>query len=295
MSYESTVVATPDGRDLEVATVGAPSGPTVFFHHGTPGSAPMVRAFEDTAEERGVRMVTISRAGYGFSGRRAGRTAADVVSDVHVALDALGCGDYVSLGWSGGGPHALACATLDRPRCRGVITLAGLAPSTVDFDWTAGMGPENVEEFRVARAGGPAHEEQISIQRDFLVEATVTSLTELLGGLLSEVDILALKEPGVMEVMVDSFHHGLVPGHYGFLDDDKIFVGDWGFSLADVAGPVEVWYGDEDLMVPPSHGRYLVGAIAGATEFHQPSDGHISIVTDFQEPLFDRLVALAGD
>jgi pimeloyl-ACP methyl ester carboxylesterase len=200
----------------------------------------------------------------------------------------------VALGWSGGGPHALACAALDRPRCRGAISLAGVAPSTVDFDWTDGMGPENVEEFELARTGGAAHEEMISVQRDFLVEADVTSLPEMLGGLLSEVDILALKEPDVIDVMVESFVHGLEPGNFGFLDDDLIFVKDWGFALTDVAGPVEIWFGGEDFMVPATHGRYLATHIAGATAFHQAAEGHFSIVTKFQAALFDRLIALSS-
>jgi pimeloyl-ACP methyl ester carboxylesterase len=134
VNYESTVIPTPDGRDLEIAAVGDRDGRTVFFHHGTPGSAPMVRTLAAMANERGYFIVTTSRAGYGLSSRRAGRSAADVVSDVRVALDDYGRGDYVALGWSGGGPHALACAALDRPRCTGVITLAGVTQATDDCD-----------------------------------------------------------------------------------------------------------------------------------------------------------------
>jgi pimeloyl-ACP methyl ester carboxylesterase len=254
----------------------------------------MVRAFEAMAHDRGFFIVTTSRAGYGLSSRRAGRTAADVVSDVHVVLDMYGRGNCVALGWSGGGPHALACAALDRPRCTGVVTLAGVAPSTDDFDWTDGMGPENVEEFAVAREGGQAHEDLIELQRDFLVAATADTLVEMLGGLLSEADKVTLKDREALETMTVAFQHGLDLGYYGFLDDDRIFVGDWGFSLSDVDGPVDVWFGDQDLMVPPSHGRYLASHINGATSVHRSGEGHISIVTNFQAQLFDRLAALSA-
>jgi pimeloyl-ACP methyl ester carboxylesterase len=294
MGFEGAVVPTPDGRELEVAAVGDPNGSTIFFHHGTPGSAALARIFEDAATERGYFIVTTSRAGYGLSSRRAGRDVAAVVADVHVALDAYGRGDYVAMGWSGGGPHALACAALDRPRCVATVCLAAVAPSTVDFDWTAGMGPENVEEFALAREGGPRYEEHIKFQRDVLVDATADNIVELMGGLLSEADKVALKDPVTMDVMVEAFAHGLAPGYFGFLDDDQVFMNDWGFPLSRVDGPVDVWFAGEDLMVPATHGRFLADQIVGARPIFLAADGHISLVTNYQAELFDRLDELTA-
>ncbi len=86
--------------------------------------------------------------------------------------------------------------------------------------------------------------------------------------------------------------HGCAPSHFGFLDDDIVFMNDWGFSLEDVAIPVEIWYGDLDLMVPPTHGHYLSTHIPGARAVHYPSDGHVSIVTNHQAELMDHLADL---
>jgi pimeloyl-ACP methyl ester carboxylesterase len=90
-------------------------------------------------------------------------------------------------------------------------------------------------------------------------------------------------------LLVSSFVHGLSSSHYGFLDDDLLFMADWGFALGDITAPVEVWYGDEDLMVPPSHGTFLASRIKDVVVFQQPDDGHISLVTDHQSTLFDHL------
>ena len=95
--------------------MGDPTGDTVFFHHGTPGSTKTLLAFEPLTESGKLFFVTTSRAGYGASTRREGRNIAAVVDDTRSALDALGRESYVALGWSGGGPHALACAALDAP------------------------------------------------------------------------------------------------------------------------------------------------------------------------------------
>ena len=121
-----------DGRQLEIMTSGDPSGRTVVFHHGTPswaGLGPhMAEAFGNSF------VVSYSRAGYGNSTRQTGRTVSSVVSDIRQVLDHLGRKEYISVGWSGGGPHALACAALDSPRCQAALSLAGVVPMDVDFD-----------------------------------------------------------------------------------------------------------------------------------------------------------------
>ena len=294
MGHESDVVTLGDGRLMEVATVGDPTGPTVVFHHGTPGSAVLIEIFEPLAASRGVFVVTTSRAGYGRSSRHAGRRAADVVTDTEAVLDHLGRDQYVTVGWSGGGPHALACAALGAPRCLGALSLAGVAPVDAGFDWTEGMAAENVAEFALAQQGGEEYEAHIKFQSDVLVDATAQNIVELMGGLLSPVDVAAMARDDDRDIMARAFAHGSLQGHYGFLDDDHVFMHPWGFELADIAVPVEVWYGDQDLMVPPTHGAFLATAIRSATAFHQPDAGHISIVANYRDDVFDHIVALTA-
>ena len=63
-------------------------------------------------------------------------------------LDHLGHDDFVTVGWSGGGPHSLACAAGLPGRCRAAVTGAGWRCTTPrGLDFLDGMGPENHEEF----------------------------------------------------------------------------------------------------------------------------------------------------
>jgi pimeloyl-ACP methyl ester carboxylesterase len=72
-------------------------------------------------------------------------------------LDALGADTFVAIGFSGGGPHSLACAALLPGRCLGAASVAGVAPYGAEgLDFMAGMGPENVEEFSLAARGADA-------------------------------------------------------------------------------------------------------------------------------------------
>src|SRR5690606_16726875 len=121
-------VRTPDGRDLDVYVGGPEDGVPLLFHNGTPSSGHLYARFVDDAAQRGMRMVSFSRAGYGSSTRKPGRTVADVAVDAAAVLDAMAALGSYTLGWSGGGPHALGCAALLPDRVFAAATVGGLAP-----------------------------------------------------------------------------------------------------------------------------------------------------------------------
>src|SRR3954454_16368491 len=96
-------VRTPAGRTLEVVEAGAPDGPVVVKHHGTPGSGRFYRSEVESAEERGLRLVTYSRPGYGGSTAHTGRDIASAASDVTAILDGLRVERFATYGWAGRG------------------------------------------------------------------------------------------------------------------------------------------------------------------------------------------------
>jgi len=278
MNYHEVLIELPDGRNLEVATLGEPSGHTVLFHHGTPGSANLVKMLAPLADDGSLFVVTTSRAGYGKSSRLEGRDVAAVVRDAGAALDSLGRSDYVAVGWSGGGPHALACAALDAPRCLAAWSLAGVVPTNLDFDWTAGMGPENVEEFALAKEGGPEYETHIARYGDAFATATKDNVVELFGGLFSDPDKAVFEPEATREDFAASLRQGFEFGWRGFFDDDQAMMKEWGFDPATITVPVSVWFGDQDLMVPRTHGEWLVKNLPTASKHFFAGDGHVSLV-----------------
>src|SRR5262249_59603081 len=105
------------------------------------------------AAERGFRLVQYTRPGYGGSTPAPGRRVADAAGDVAAVLDALGVAEFLTVGWSGGGPHALACAAGLPGRCLAAASMAGVAPYRAEgLDWLHGMAGENVAEFSAALA-----------------------------------------------------------------------------------------------------------------------------------------------
>lgn len=155
-----------DGRRLDVRVVGPNDGAVLVFHHGTPGSAARDRLIEEPAVERGLRVVTWSRPGYGDSTRRLGRRVVDVVADTDAVLQAFGVQSCVVGGGSGGGPHALACAAR-LEAAKAVLVVAGVAPFDADgLDFLAGMGQDNVVEFGHAVAGEESLRPFLDAERD---------------------------------------------------------------------------------------------------------------------------------
>lgn len=158
MDAQRSNVLLTDGRVMEVAIVGPKDGTPVVFHTGTPGSVFLFEPFMEAAEARGLRYVTYSRPGYGNSTRQPGRTVADCASDTTQIANHLGLSRFFTIGWSGGGPHALACSALVSDRVIAAATMAGAAPQdSPGLNFLAGMGEENIEELSAAIAGPNEH------------------------------------------------------------------------------------------------------------------------------------------
>ena len=144
-------LALPDGRTLEAVDEGDPDGTLLIFHHGSPGAAVSFEPFDRAAAERGIRLVTLSRAGFGDSSRHEGRSVASAAADAAALADHLGAERFLTMGWSGGGPHALACAALLPERVPAAATIAGVAPYDAEgLAWTDGMGESNQIEYPLA-------------------------------------------------------------------------------------------------------------------------------------------------
>jgi pimeloyl-ACP methyl ester carboxylesterase len=287
-----TTLGLPDGRHLDIEISGPDDGLPLVFHHGTPGSVRRFGVVERAAHERGLRLVTFSRPGYGDSTRLPGRSVADVAVDVAAVLDHLDAPRCLVAGWSGGGPHALATAALLPDRVAGALVIAGVAPWDADgLDFLAGMGEQNIDEFGLAVRGEAAIRGSLEAEAIALRSATVADLVKGMDTLLPDVDRAVLTDEYGADLTA-SFAEALRVSVDGWLDDDLAFVRPWGFSPADITVPCFVWQGSEDLMVPFTHGQWLAGHIPGVTAHLETGEGHLSIGVGAMGAMLDELVTL---
>jgi pimeloyl-ACP methyl ester carboxylesterase len=286
-------VLLPDGRLLDMRVSGPAGGLPLVFHHGTPGAATPVHALERAAHARGLRLVTTSRPGYGRSTRQPGRSVVDVVADTDAVLAALRAGRCLTMGWSGGGPHSLACGAR-LTRAAAALVVAGLAPYDADdLDWMAGMGEQNVVEFSAAARGEGTLRPYLLREGEQLRSIHADDIVGSLKTLLPDVDRAALTgEFG--EDTAAGFREALRAGIDGWLDDDLAFTRPWGFSLAEISVPTLIWQGSADLMVPFAHGRWLGSRLPAATVHLEEGEGHLSVGLGKLDAMLDELVKAAG-
>lgn len=280
-------VTLPDGSTLAgLIDMDAPAGAEVLvYHHGTPAAGPERGPLLDAARAAGFQLVQVVRPGYGPSTRQPGRRIVDVVPLVEALLADLGVERFATIGWSGGGPHAIATAALMPARCAGALSLAGVAPHDADgLAWTDGMGQDNLDEFAASVAGEAALEEFLSRAHASLATVTGAEVVTELASLLPQVDREHLADE-LGEDMAAQIRWSLAQGIWGWLDDDLAFVSPWGFDLGSLEVPVLVWQGTEDLMVPYAHGQWLAARIPTAVPHLATGEGHLSLAAGLQPGL----------
>jgi pimeloyl-ACP methyl ester carboxylesterase len=294
MRAKRQLIPMPDGRDIDVLTTGPEDGFPLVIHEGTPAGLVVDSNTAAEAAQRGLRYVVAARPGYEGSTPRPGRRVADVADHVAAVLDALGVGEFVSMGMSGGGPHTLACAALLPGRCLAAASIAGVAPYEADgLDFLAGMGPENVTEFTLTLEGADALTPYLEKEAEPLRQITGEQITAALGGVISGADAGVITGEFADELAA-SIRAALREGVAGWRDDDLAFAADWGFSLDALAGRVAIWQGDQDLMVPFAHGQWLAAHIPGARVHLEPGAGHLTMVVTAIGRILDDLLDLAG-
>jgi pimeloyl-ACP methyl ester carboxylesterase len=279
-----------DGRSLEVLENNVQSRQAIVFHHGTPSDATLWTGWLEHCAKRGMRACAASRPGYGGSSRMPGRRVVDIGDDTQQLLRQLEVADFVAIGWSGGGPHAIACG-LDA-NCRGVITLAGVAAyGQHDLDFLAGMGPENHQEFGAAIQGEDAINAWMEQNAVALKTITGAQLRDAFGGLVGEVD-RAVINGRFADDLAATMRHALAPGYYGWVDDDLAFVKAWDVPFESVTCPVQIWQGDQDLMVPSAHSHWLDDKIATGHLNFVAGHGHLSLIEEYRDSILDQASAM---
>jgi pimeloyl-ACP methyl ester carboxylesterase len=284
-------VTASDGRTLTVREGGDPAGVPVLTISGTPGSSTLYEPHVRDATERGIRLFSYDRPGYGGSTRHEGRTVADCADDIAAVCDALGVERFCVWGISGGGPHTLAAAALLPERVAAAASLASVAPYDAEgLDFFAGMGEQNIEEFKVARDDEAGHKAASARDRADLLAATPGQLVELWQTLLGPADRLVATDT-FAQFLLDHIRAGIEPSGDGWFDDDLVFLRPWGFDLASIRVPVLLLQGEQDKFVPYGHGVWLSEHIPGVEARLTAEDGHLTLAENRVPEVHEWLLA----
>jgi len=271
-------VRTPDGRSLAVEDAGDPAGRPVLVHMGTPNSRHLYGPNVADAAQRGLRLISYDRPGYGGSTPHPGHSVADCTGDVRAICTALEIGRLAMWGISGGGPYLLACAALLPDLVVAAASLASLAPYGVaGLDWFAGMGQDNVDDFRLLLSDEDAARAKTDKDRDEVLATPAGELAKALESLLTPVDAAVLQGE-MAQYLTYAGREGLAPGSQGWWDEGCAHIRPWGFELADISIPVLLLHGRQDQFVPFGHGQWLAAHVPGVEARLLGGDGHLTLL-----------------
>jgi pimeloyl-ACP methyl ester carboxylesterase len=228
-------------------------GPPVFYFHGG-GDSRLSRP----PETHGVRLLAVDRCGE----RVRGRTLRSWAEDVLALADDLQIGRCGVVGWSAGGPHALAVAAAGAGRVERVALVASMpAPELVS------ALPRDVRlVMRLARRS---------------TRLAARSL-ERWGREPPPTTGDAAHDEAYARGRLESFTHGGL-----WLAHELAYLGrPWGFELADVRVPVTLWWGRRDRVTP----------LPIAADFQRRlPDATLKVVDDSHQLLFSRWREILAD
>ena len=278
-----SAVSLPDGRTLAYAEWGDPDGVPVVLLHGSPGSRLMCPDSEATVRA-GVRLITFDRPGYGRSDPVVGRDLLDFVPDLAYLADHLGIDTCPVIGWSGGGPFAVACgrAAANRFDRVGLVSSPGpellmpvedsrLTDRARDLQSRIGIGDQSVID-------------EVRALYGFYADNPLALLESALAS-EDNPDRHVLLRPDVTEAFRTMWTEGGRQGAEGLVVDWRATALGWGFPLSEVGVRVEVWHGDADRIVPITHGYYLAQELPDAVLSVYPGEGHSIASTHWEEML----------
>ncbi len=279
------VVRLADGRKVTVAEWGPADGTPVFLLHGQPGSRLMCPDRRVT-HESGVRLIAFDRPGYGGSTPRPGRRIVDGADDLAEIATALGLERFGVVGWSSGGPYALAAAARIPERLTGVAVVAGDGPSEESPDLLDGMSESSRDRVRRAREGDP----RVIAELEDRLAPFAASPEQILAGSdeagPENPDGRLLADPGYRAAMLRMFEEGFRQGVSGWRDDWIATYTPWGFRLADVRRPVDVWWGNADRLTERPHTDALAAGLGDRAHVRiGPGAGHSLAATHWAEIL----------
>jgi len=277
---------------LGVRESGTPGGSPVLHFHGTPGSRLEMAWADEAVAQAGVHLVTFDRPGYGLSTQV--QFSLSRVANLGIELvDRLGWQQFATLGWSGGGPFALATAAAAAGRVSAVGVISGAGPF------------QEIPGALESLSGGDAEGAALSASDPAAAAAAFAGTFADLAAVSDEAHLLAAFEPALSErdqrvlasppnataVLLDiqeAFRQGSLGGGW----DNVAWVGAWDFKLDTVECPVLLWYGDEDLMAPPSFGNWLAAHLPNGRLTMRRGYGHLAAFEHLPEML-DELLAPA--
>lgn len=293
-----------DGRTIGFAEYGAlPSHAkhTVVFMHGTPGTRLFFHSeHAQAAKAAAVRVIVPERPGFGLSTECEGRTLLGFADDVAELLGVLQLERVSVMGYSAGGPYALALAKRWPLSVKDVAIVSGLSPPWLDKvdSVTRGMSRMSWWGYFIARRMPWMLPFLCRLMSGSAVRGVLDPSREDFN---SEENDVFRNDLGIRRLFAASTLelYSRPGGATAEAWDYRLFAQDWGFELSEIPEsiPVYLYAGEDDDKVTPNMWRVLMSGLPNVAEQShlQPKKGHLYFYELFPSILRDMGLQAEGN
>jgi pimeloyl-ACP methyl ester carboxylesterase len=277
----SRVVHTAPGRAVSYYEFGDPAGKPVFALHGTPACGATFVFLDECARAAHMRVIAPDRPGIGQSDRWAAPNyrVASYPTELAATADAIGIDEFAVLGYSGGGPYALAAADAldDRVSAVALVGCAGQVgvwAQRRDFE----LIDRNLTLLSTHVPTVASMTLWVSAQVAHYAPGAALWFTQI-GMAQSDRDAFARFESprAALDLFTRAFDHGA----RGIVADYAALAQPWGFdvtALQSSAVPIRSWHGAADDIVPLRHTQALIARVPRIDLTIWPGVGHLAFV-----------------
>jgi pimeloyl-ACP methyl ester carboxylesterase len=272
-----------DGRRLTYAEFGDLDGHPMVLLHGNPGSR-LVCPDADATRDAGVRLLTFDRPGFGGSDPRPFHRLVDVADDLAELAVALGLDTVPVLGWSGGGPFALAAAVRHPDLVRSVAVVSGSGLPD-DPDLLAQRSDEAhrlIDELRTGSVDAfAAVEERFAFYAEDPTSIVTTTLSNE-----ADPDRHHMGRAPIRDALTTMWQEGARQGAAGLAAGwVALWALPWGFTPSELELPLTHWHGADDVVVPLPQAERLADTLAGVAQHRFVGEGHLIALDHWHEIL----------
>lgn len=278
----------PDGRRLAVSRFGSPGGAPVYYFHGCPGSRIEAYPAHDAAANTGMEVFSFDRPGCGRSTGASGYSMKDWVTDVVHFADSMRHAEFGIIGFSGGGAYVDTCAHSIPGRIRFAYDLGGWAPVHAVPELQASLAP--LDRFFLRLSAGA----EFLFRWPFRMIGAAArrrddhSFVRALRSSIGDADRELLDScANVRTLLRETVKESFAQGNRGPGDDALRCYGDWGFDLADITYPIQLWHGGDDRFASVRFAKYKHKHITNSEIRVFPEFGHLHMPMLFDEVLAD--------
>ncbi|QWF22383.1 alpha/beta hydrolase [Nocardioides sp. LMS-CY] len=271
------VTRLPDGRLLARAEWGPPGGPPVLLCPGAATSR-LLGMDAQAVDAAGVLLVSFDRPGLGGSTHDPGRTLTSWAADVAHVVAQERWPRPVGIGFSQGGPFALALAAA------GTVSAVALVSAQDELS----ARREDLDEHLLGLVDAVAADPS-SVERSMATTVEPVSFVAMVREMNGGADRLVYEERLFAEYFSAAVREALRGGAEGYARDLVLTLGAWPFRPEDITMPVHLWYGalDDSPVHSPDHGARLAARIPNARRTIVEGEGGAILWTRTAEILAD--------